>query len=62
MEHTSSTVTNNNWYYKSIFADTDFIYLYLYTIINTHFYLFTYKTEHYEFKIFKHYSRLFSLV
>ncbi len=36
MEHTSSTVTNNNWYYKSIFADTDFIYLYLYTIINTH--------------------------
>ena len=36
MEHTSSTVTNNNWYYKSIFADTDFIHLYLYTIINTH--------------------------
>lgn len=35
MEHTSSIVTNN-WYYKSIFADTDFIYLYLYTIINTH--------------------------
>ena len=36
MEHTSSTVTNNNWYYQSIFADTDFIYLYLYAIINSH--------------------------
>ena len=36
MEHTSSIVTNNNWYYQSLFADTDFIYLYLYTIINTH--------------------------
>ena len=35
MGHTSSTVTNNNWYYKSLFADTDFIYLYLYTIIVT---------------------------
>ena len=35
MEHTSSTVTNNNWYYKSLFADTDFIHLYLYTIIVT---------------------------
>lgn len=35
MEHISSTVTNNNWYYKSLFADTDFIYLYLYTIIVT---------------------------
>ena len=35
MGHTSSTVTNNNWYYKSIFADTDFIHLYLYTIIVT---------------------------
>lgn len=38
MEHISSTVTNNNWYYKSLFADTDFIYLYLYTIIVTLFY------------------------
>ena len=33
MGHTSSTVTNNNWYYQSFFADTDFIHLYLYTII-----------------------------
>lgn len=36
MEHTSSTVTNNNWYYQSLFANIDFIHLYLYTIINTH--------------------------
>lgn len=35
MEHTSSIVTNNNWYYKSIFADTDFIYLYLCAILVT---------------------------
>ena len=35
MEHTSSNVTNNNWYYQSFFADTDFIHLYLYTIIVT---------------------------
>ena len=35
MEPTSSTVTNNNWYYQSFFADTDFIHLYLYTIIVT---------------------------
>ena len=35
MGHTSSTVTNNNWYYQSFFADTDFIHLYLYTIIVT---------------------------
>ena len=33
MDHTSSTVTNNNWCYQSFFIDTDFIYLYLYTII-----------------------------
>lgn len=38
MEHTSSTVTNNNWYYQSFFADTDFIHLYLYTIIVALFY------------------------
>ena len=38
MGHTSSTVTNNNWYYQSFFADTDFIHLYLYTIIVTLFY------------------------
>ena len=35
MGHTSSTVTNNNWYYKSLFADTDFIYLYLCAILVT---------------------------
>ena len=35
MGHTSSTVTNNNWYYKSFFADTDFIYLYLCAILVT---------------------------
>ena len=35
MGHTSSTVTNNNWYYKSLFANIDFIHLYLYTIIVT---------------------------
>ncbi len=27
--------TDNNWYYQSFFADTDFIHLYLYTIIVT---------------------------
>ena len=26
---------DNNWYYQSFFADTDFIHLYLYTIIVT---------------------------
>ena len=26
MEHTSSTVTNNNWYYQSIFADLSSTY------------------------------------
>ena len=35
MEHTSSIATNNNWCYQSFFADTDFIHLYLYTIIVT---------------------------
>lgn len=35
MEHTSSIATNNNWCYQSFFADTDFIHLYLYTIIIT---------------------------
>lgn len=33
MEHTSSIATNNNWCYQSLFSDTDFIYLHLYTII-----------------------------
>lgn len=35
MEHTSSTVTNNNWYYQSFFTDTDFINLYLCAILVT---------------------------
>ena len=33
MEHTSSIATNNNWCYQSLFADTDYIYFYLHTII-----------------------------
>ena len=33
MGHTSSIATNNNWCYQSFFIDTDYIYLYLYTII-----------------------------
>lgn len=36
MGNIGSSPTDNNWYYKSLFADTDFIHLYLYTIINTH--------------------------
>ena len=36
MEPTSTTVTNNNLYYQSLFANIYFIHLYLYTIINTH--------------------------
>lgn len=35
MEHTSSTVTNNNWCYQSFFIDTDFIHLYLCAILVT---------------------------
>ena len=35
MGYIGSSTTNNNWYYQSLFADTDFIYLYLYTIIVT---------------------------
>ena len=35
MGHTSSTVTNNNWCYQSLSADTDFIYLYLCAILVT---------------------------
>lgn len=38
MEHTSSIATNNNWCYQSFFIDTDFIHLYLYTIIVALFY------------------------
>ena len=35
MGNIGSSPTDNNWYYQSLFADTDFIYLYLYTIIVT---------------------------
>ena len=35
MGYVGSSTTNNNWYYQSFFADTDFIHLYLYTIIVT---------------------------
>lgn len=39
MEHTSSIATNNNWCYQSFFIDTDYIYLYLYTIIEPNYIL-----------------------
>lgn len=35
MGNIGSSPADNNWYYKSLFADTDFIHLYLYTIIVT---------------------------
>ena len=35
MGYIGSSPTDNNWYYQSFFADTDFIHLYLYTIIVT---------------------------
>ena len=35
MGYIGSSTTDNNWYYQSFFADTDFIHLYLYTIIVT---------------------------
>ena len=35
MGNIGSYTTDNNWYYQSFFADTDFIHLYLYTIIVT---------------------------
>ena len=35
MGNIGSSPTYNNWYYQSFFADTDFIHLYLYTIIVT---------------------------
>ena len=36
MGYIGSSTTNNNWYYQSFFADTDYCNLYLFTIINTH--------------------------
>ena len=33
MGYIGSSTTDNDWYYQSFFADTDFIHLYLYTII-----------------------------
>ena len=38
MGNIGSSPTDNNWYCQSVFADTDFIHLYLYTIIVTLFY------------------------
>lgn len=35
MGNIGSSPTDNNWYYQSFFVDTDFIHLYLYTIIVT---------------------------
>ena len=35
MGNIGSSPTDNNWYYQSFFADTDFIHLYLNTIIVT---------------------------
>ena len=35
MGNIGSSPTDNNWHYQSFFADTDFIHLYLYTIIVT---------------------------
>lgn len=56
MGHTSSTVTNNNWYYKSIFVDTDFIHLYLYTIIVTLFYR---SESNLRIRLLQNYSRIY---
>ena len=33
MGNIGSSPTDNNWYYQSFFADTDYIYFYLHTII-----------------------------
>ena len=38
MGYIGSSTTNNNWYYQSFFADTDFIHLYLCAILVTLFY------------------------
>lgn len=35
MGNIGSSPADNNWYYQSFFADTDFIHLYLCTIIVT---------------------------
>ena len=35
MGNIGSSPTDNNWYCQSVFADTAFIHLYLYTIIVT---------------------------
>ena len=35
MGNIGSSPTDNNWYYQSFFADTDFIYLYLCAILVT---------------------------
>ena len=38
MGNIGSSPTDNNWYYQSFFADTDFIHLYLCAILVTLFY------------------------
>ena len=35
MGYIGSSTTDNDWYYQSFFADTDFIYLYLFAILVT---------------------------
>lgn len=35
MGYIGSSTTNNNWYYQSFFADTDYHYLYLSAILVT---------------------------
>lgn len=35
MGYIVSSTTDNDWYYQSFFADTDFIYLYLFAILVT---------------------------
>jgi len=38
MGYIGSSTTDNDWYYQSFFADTDFIHLYLCAILVTLFY------------------------
>lgn len=35
MGYVGSSTTNNNWYYQSFFADTDYCNLYLFAILVT---------------------------
>ena len=56
MEHTSSTVTNNNWYYQSFFADTNYHYLYLSAILVT---LFNRSKSDLRIKLLQNGSRIY---